>query len=129
MHATNPTAPDTTISPIIIAYLHDNFRVSGKHLYKRYTTKAKPITSGHNYPILPTHLPPSIHRLTYATIAYVLHHTAPPPNPLLLTPPDAYEPFHIPMHARVVHRSYNSADFSKDNLVIKQHKNLRAGKH
>jgi hypothetical protein len=111
-----------TLTPEILAHLHARYYVSDKHLFRRYTTKNKPITSGYGYAaiFIPT-TPPTFTRLTFATIAYALHHTPAPPNDLHIVTPDDYAEYalHIPANTHVTHRNCNSADFSKANLVLK----------
>lgn len=111
-----------TLTPEILAHLHARYYVHDKHLFRRYTTKNKPITSGRNYIYVPTHNQSYFQvRLTFATIAYALHHTPAPPNDLHIVTPDDYAEYalHIPANTHVTHRNCNSADFSKANLVLK----------
>lgn len=111
-----------TLTPEILAHLHTHYYTSDKHLFRRYTTKNKPIATGYGYAaiFIPT-TPPTFTRLTYATIAYALHHTPAPPNALHIPTPSDYteHAMHIPANTHVTHRNCNSADFSKANLVLK----------
>lgn len=117
-----------TFNPALLAFLFNRYRVKGDALYnrelgRRMTHGANPMrlspqllqSLGVSPSDLPAHFP-------FTLVAYILHHVKPrnpPPDDrahLHLYKPEDFTQRRMSRDARVVHVSYNRADFSKDNL-------------
>lgn len=116
-----------TFNPTLLAFLFNRYRVEGDALLN--TEFGKRITHGstsmrlspntlRSLDTTPECIPSSFH---FSLVAYILHHVEPahkPKTSVHLYKPEDFSPWRMSRNARVVHVSYNRADFSKDNLKL-----------
>lgn len=122
---------DFIFSPTFLAHLFNRYYVKDDALYRQASPGS--FQTQLTYGMHPLRLAPSVratldidpdnfpHPFHMSLVAYLLHHVKPiakPKTSLHLYMPEHFAPYRMPRHSRVIHVSYNRADFSKDNLRL-----------
>lgn len=122
------TTPQSyTLNPTFLAFLFNRYRVEGDALIN--TEFSKRITHGSTSMRLSPNTLRSLDTtpecipspFPFTLVAYILHHIEPthkPKTSMHLYKPEDFKPWRMSHKARVVHISYNRADFSKGNLKL-----------